>query len=251
MMFPVLLYHAVSDRDGSWGTVRRSQFAEHLDVIAASGRKSVTISTLAAAIHDQCGLAARSLAVSFDDGYDDTFEAVEALRNRGLRSTVYVTAGDVGRVDRLSPSQVRALAEMPDVELGAHGLTHRRLDELDDRQLSYELEGSKRWLEELSSQRIGSFAYPHGSYDRRVRAAVMGAGYRSAAAVKNAISHIDDDPYAIARFTVTADTTAERLADVLEGKGIPLSWPGERARTRIYRMSRRVRRRLRDERSPS
>ena len=43
----------------------------------------------------------------------------------------------------------------------------------------------------------------------------------------------------------------ERLAEVLEGKGIPLSWPGERARTRIYRMSRRVRRRLRDERSPS
>ena len=43
-----------------------------------------------------------------------------------------------------------------------------------------------------------TFAYPHGAYDKRVRQAVIDAGYVSAAAVKNAFSHPADDPYAIA-----------------------------------------------------
>jgi hypothetical protein len=91
---------------------------------------------------------------------------------------------------------------------------------------------------------IDSFAYPYGAYDARVRGAVIAAGYRSAAAVKNAVSHRDDDPFAIARWTVTSATPAKRLADVLDGRGVPLGWTRERLRTRAYRTARRQRRRL-------
>ena len=76
---------------------------------------------------------------------------------------------------------------------------------------------SRAALEELTQLPVASFAYPHGAYDRRVRAAVIDCGYRSAAAVKNAASHLEDDPFAIARWTVSSDTTASRIAEVLEG----------------------------------
>jgi hypothetical protein len=91
---------------------------------------------------------------------------------------------------------------------------------------------------------VRSFAYPHGAYDERTRKAVVDAGYGSAAAVKNAISHADDDPFAIARWTVTAGTPAARIAAVLEGEGVPRAWVRERLRTRAYRGARRRRRRI-------
>jgi peptidoglycan/xylan/chitin deacetylase (PgdA/CDA1 family) len=243
---PVLLYHSVHDhpeRGGRRHTVSRACFAEHVDAIAASGRVAVGITELADALRGG-SLPERPVAITFDDGFADTYDAVEALLRHGLPSTVYVTTGALGRDHRLSRSELTALPSLPGVEVGAHAVRHRRLDELDDRELAEEVGTSKAELEALTQQAVASFAYPHGAYDRRVRQTVIAAGYRSAAAVKNAASHPGDDPFAIARWTVTAGTRAARIAEVLEGKGIPRAWGGERLRTRGYRAARRHRRRL-------
>jgi peptidoglycan/xylan/chitin deacetylase (PgdA/CDA1 family) len=205
---------------------------------------AVCITELADALRGRRSLPERPVAITFDDGFADTHDAVKALLRRGLSSTVYVTTGMVGRADRLSRSDLAALSRLPGVELGAHAVRHRRLDELDDRELADEIRTSKAALEELAQRAVLSFAYPHGAYDRRVRDAVIAAGYRSAAAVKNAASHPGDDPFAIARWTVTAGTRASRIAEVLEGEGIPPAWGPERLRTRGYRAARRQRRRL-------
>jgi peptidoglycan/xylan/chitin deacetylase (PgdA/CDA1 family) len=247
ILIPVLLYHSVSDRPpshGSWAAVSGAEFAAHVDAIGASGREAIDISTLAGALRDERPLPKRPVAITFDDGYADTYAAVELLRRHALPCTVYVTTGQIGAPDRLSAQQVAGIAVMPGVELGAHAVRHLRLDELDGDEVDAELLGSKTQLEELTGGRIDSFAYPHGAYDRRVRAAVIAAGYSSAAAVKNAVSHRADDPFAIARWTVSAGTSAACLADVLEGESVPRAWSRERLRTRAYRTVRRRRRRL-------
>jgi peptidoglycan/xylan/chitin deacetylase (PgdA/CDA1 family) len=241
---PVLLYHSVSDRPTSWGAVSRAQFEAHVKLIAASGRHALTMSALACALRGECQVLGSPVAITFDDGYGDTYAAVQSLRRRGLPSTVYVTTGRVGCDDRLGLRQLQALASLPRVELGAHGVRHRRLDELSELDLHVEVMDSRRWLQRMTNRPVYSFAYPHGAYDQRVRAAVIRAGYGSAAAVKNAFSHREDDPFAIARFTVTATTTEQHLAQVLEGNGIPLAWSRERMRTRAHRVARRCRRRL-------
>ena len=74
-------------------------------------------------------------------------------------------------------------------------------------------------LEEHLGSSVATFAYPHGDHGRRVRAAVIAAGFSSAAAVKNALSHRGDDPFAIARWTVMRDTSTEQVARILAGEG--------------------------------
>lgn len=244
---PVLLYHSVSDHPEPGNrrlTVSCASFAAHVEAITAAGRAGIAIAELVEALRGKCPLPERPVAISFDDGYADNYDAVGLLLNRGLPSSVYVTTGAIGQAGRLSGASVAELARLPDVDVGAHAVNHRRLDELDDRRLAAEVGDSRAALEELTQLPVASFAYPHGAYDRRVRAAVIDCGYRSAAAVKNAASHLEDDPFAIARWTVSSDTTASRIAEVLEGRGIPRAWSRERLRTRGYRAARRHRRRL-------
>jgi peptidoglycan/xylan/chitin deacetylase (PgdA/CDA1 family) len=241
-VIPVLLYHSVNDhprRGDRRYTVSRADFARHADAVRASGRLALRVGELAAGLRGERPLPERPVAITFDDGFADTYAAVEALLRQDLPSTVYVTTGEVGAPNRLAPSQLADLAHLSSVEVGAHTVSHRRVDELDDRELADEVGVSKAQLEDFTGVDVGSFSYPHGAYDRRARAAVIAAGYDSAVAVKNAVSHPGDDPYAIARWTVTRDTPALRIAQVLEGKGVPRAWGHERLRTRAYRAARR------------
>ena len=204
----------------------------------------MTISGLGECLGGSRGPVGDLLAVTFDDGYADTPGAVRALLSLGIGSTVFVTTGSIGMPGRLSRADVEGLAALDGVEVGAHGVSHQYLDELSRAELDIEVAGSRRALEDILGRPVLSFAYPHGAHDRRVRDAVIRAGFRTAVAVKNAISHLDDDPFAIARWTVMADSTPERVASVLRGDGAPLSWTGERFRTRAYRVVRRARRGL-------
>jgi peptidoglycan/xylan/chitin deacetylase (PgdA/CDA1 family) len=244
---PVLLYHSVSDDPDRYErpyAVSRSRFGAHADAVSGSGRTPFCVSELAASLRGERPLPARPVAITFDDGYANNLDAVEALLGRGLRATVYATSSDIGGPGRLSPAQVAELASLPGVEVGAHAVRHRHLDELGERELDEEVRASKLRLEDLTGVEIGSFSYPHGAYDARVRRAVIEAGYRSAVAVKNALSHDRDDVFAIARWTVTWGTSTSRIGAVIEGEGVPRAWRRERLRTRAFRAARRSRRQL-------
>ncbi len=254
---PVLLYHAVADpppADQPRFAVSPQRFAEHVAAIANSGRVALTITELGEALRGARTLPERAVAVTFDDGFADTPAAAALLAEHGIASTVFVATA---RLDSTAvpPSLPRAaLSELHEnelVEIGAHTESHPRLDELGIAAATEEIVASKRVLERHLGNVVRSFAYPHGSYDRRVRDAVIGAGFTAAAAVKNALSHPTDDPFAIARWTVMANTTTAELARVLDGDGPPLAWSGERQRTRAYRHARRLRRRLRQLRIPT
>jgi peptidoglycan/xylan/chitin deacetylase (PgdA/CDA1 family) len=247
-MIPILLYHSVP-REASDVVDRFSvayeQFATHLDAIVESGRVPVTIGEVAAGLRGAGPLPERAAAITSDDGYDDTLAAIETLCERGLRASVYVTTGQIDARSMIGRNQLRVLADRPDaVELGAHSVTHPHLVELSLPEMEIEVSDSKRQLEHLLGRGVETFTYPYGAYDRRVREAVIAAGFPSAVAVKNALSHRGDDPWAIARWTVRSTTGAQQIARILDGRGAPCAWRRERLRTRGYRAVRRVRRTL-------
>ena len=245
---PILLYHSVAERpavgQGSY-SVRPAVFKEHVLAIADSGRTALTISQLTAALRGEEPLPARPVLITFDDGFADVRSAVELLLSERLSATAFVTSGWLGGDQMLSPAGARELAGLGEnVEVGAHAISHPRLDELPYARAAAEISGSKAAIEDCVQLPVASFAYPHGAYDTRVRDAVRSAGFKAAAAVKNAISHADDDRYALARLTIGARAGARDVERLLARSGAPTAWRRERLRTRGYRSVRRLRRRL-------
>lgn len=245
---PVLLYHSVPRiPDNDRWSVSYQEFKSHLRAIVESKRSPVTVGELAAALRGEQKLPPRAVAMTFDDVYDNTYAAVEQVCECSLNASIYVTTGKIGSESLAWHRRLKQISiGLPSVELGAHSITHPRLDELSLPGILHEVSESKRQLEDFIGRGVESFAYPHGAYDARVRDAVVVSGFTSAAAVKNALSHSNDDPWAIARWTVQKTTSLSEIVEVLQGTGVH-AWSGERLRTRGYRIARRARRALRGE----
>ena len=251
---PVLLYHSVNDHPpGRFGpyAVSRRQFADHLDQLVALDYTSVTVGQLLAARAAGTELPERTVVITFDDGFADfAAYAWPELAARGLATTLYVTTGTLdGTSDWLAPlgaggqrmlsrRQVRELAAQG-CEVGAHSVSHPELDCVPRPLARQEIEQSRTTLEQILGTAVATFAYPHGYHDARVKELVVEAGYASAAAVKNALSPADDDVFALARVTVTADVDLDRFTDTLVGSGVPVGRAGEKLRTKVWRQARR------------
>ena len=63
----------------------------------------------------------------------------------------------------MTAEQIASLADSSLIEIGSHTVTHASLDSLETEDQYTELRQSKAQLEEISGQRIVSFAYPNGA----------------------------------------------------------------------------------------
>ncbi len=267
---PVLCYHSVSDeqRDGTlrW-SVSPGDFDEQMALLRQRGRTPLTVSGYADMLCRTVPLPPKPVLVTFDDGFADlATTALPVLRRYGITATAFVITSRLGPTGSwhgdaaLDWDQLAELQAIG-VEIGSHSHTHRALDCLRTAELFGETLASKRVLEDGLRKPVNCFAYPYGYYSDVVRRAVRAAGYVSACAVKNALSHAGDDVFAIARVLVERHTGVAGIDALLDGRGWPLAWRGERLRTRSWRAFRRTRhaldvagrsaRRSRPERRPS
>lgn len=245
---PVLLYHAVTPTPGSQiapYAVPPEEFARHMDAVVAAGCTAVPFGDL---VSGSIPAARRSVVITFDDGYADFAEfALPILRERSLPATMFLTTGwlaggqnrEPGPTDpMLSWSQLPGLLA-GGIELGAHSHSHPQMDTLTAAGLRAELVRPKDLLEDALGRPVDLFAYPHGYNGERVRRAARNAGFRAAAAVRNAFHSPGEDPFAISRLTVGRTTTAQDISRWLDGAGAPVAGPQEALATKGWRAYRR------------
>jgi len=151
--------------------------------------------------------ARRELAITFDDGFRDTLTvAAPVLQELDLPMTVFVTSAHIREPGRLylSKDELKMLAALPNVLIGAHGDRHKPLDALPDAELAAELRDSRSFLEDLLGRPVRTMSYPHGRVDRRVRDAAQAAGYELAGTSRYGISDAARDPLLLHRTEITA-----------------------------------------------
>ncbi len=247
---PVLLYHSVAGETAGSDpfAVRLDDFRRDMAAVAESGRTAMT----ATGYHGWCQSVGRGdvrpVLVTFDDGFADYADrALPVLQEHDLASTLFVTTGWLGRREMLSRSALAALGSLPGrsggpvVEIGAHSVSHSHLDTLRPGEARRELCYARETLEDALGAWVTAMAYPHGSHSALTKRLARETGHITAHAVKNALSHPDDDPFAVGRFTVHAGTTRAQVRAALSGGGAPRSWTRERLRTRAFRAVRRTR----------
>lgn len=214
----ILMYHAVGtpvpgDRLGLYN-LEPARFRAHMTWLAASARPLRSLGELAEDPRRD------GVAITFDDGFRDTLHgAAPILVERGLPFTIFATSAYVrsGGPTYLSPGELRELASLPGVTVGAHGATHVRLTACDDERLREELTSSRLYLEDLLQQPVTIMSYPHGAVDARVRAAVAEAGYTLAACSRFGAHQPTGDPLRLRRIEIWRTDEPRDLAGKLRG----------------------------------
>jgi peptidoglycan/xylan/chitin deacetylase (PgdA/CDA1 family) len=218
------MLHGLGGSDG----VPRASFDVLLDLLQARRR----IVPLAEATRSLGRPEAAELAaITFDDGYVDFAElAVPALVRRGLQATLFVPAGCLGgtnawdagtAVERtiLDASALRAL-DPRSVEIGAHGLTHRRLAGVKADTLRAEIQEARERLEAACGRRIRFFAYPYGQlddFDAAAEAAVAAAGYEAACSTHFGRGSAPEERFRLRRVGIEPRDTLDTMTRKLDG----------------------------------
>jgi peptidoglycan/xylan/chitin deacetylase (PgdA/CDA1 family) len=237
----ILAYHRVSnDRDEL--AVSPDDFRRQMDYLAAESYRVVDVVEAVARLDS--GLRARTIAVSFDDGYLDVAEhALDALAAYGFRATVFVAPAVVdgnawfdwyrSQPELLDWSEIVELDQDGTLRFEAHSLTHPNLPTLDDHVARHEIAGSKQELELKLDRSVQAFAYPTGLFGARERRLVAEAGFRLAVSCEPGLNTATTDRFALRRRQIDArDGLLDFRAKVAGGHDTPLPLRGAYRRRR-------------------
>ena len=181
VIVPILLYHQIgySEIKDNQYYVAPEEFEKQMFLLHAWGYKTVTVQQLANAILNGAELPYKPIALTFDDGNDNTYSrAFPIMQRYNFTGTAYIVYNYVGITNYMNKAQIRELYAAG-WEIGSHGLSHVDLTKRTDRQEDEIIE-SKRKLQILLEVPISTFAYPFGSYDELSLHYLDFAGYTAA-----------------------------------------------------------------------
>lgn len=219
---PVLLYHALTEAPQlGLGPVHvpARAFEEQMGWLAREGYHAILPAELVESLAGRRGLEARSVLVTFDDGFRSCLRlAAPALARHGFAAALFLATDAVGRASHqelpgfrgsalpagdppLGWEEVAALARAG-WEIEAHGCSHVSLCDLSGETLRHEIEGSRTAIEQRLGRPVQFFAYPFGDWDRRVLAAVRAAGYSAAFGARGGRAGASVPPYRLPRIRI-------------------------------------------------
>jgi peptidoglycan/xylan/chitin deacetylase (PgdA/CDA1 family) len=119
------------------------------------------------------------VSITFDDGYANTAQGLDAMTARGLKGTIYVNSQRVGYNSLfLTRNQLRTY-QQNGFEIGGHSLNHEDLSALSLDAATANVCADRSNLMDLGL-RVTSFAYPFGANTAETQQAVKACGYNSA-----------------------------------------------------------------------
>lgn len=136
----------------------------------------------------------RFVTTSWDDGEQPDLRVAEMLRSRGIQGTFYVPLAPYQGRPALSHAELRELSSQG-FEIGAHGVSHKALWKLSERELSEEVSPCKPTLEDVLGAEVRMFCYPYGRYDSNVVRALRKAGYWGARTVRMLATPLEFEPF--------------------------------------------------------
>jgi peptidoglycan/xylan/chitin deacetylase (PgdA/CDA1 family) len=194
------------------------------------GYRGVSLRELLAQI-DSGGPGGRLVALTFDDGYQDTVDvAAPILAEHGFTASVYIVPECVGSKASWDGAAAAPLAGWSDLgmlvdagwEIGMHSRSHTTaLDMLQGLELELEVRGGLENAQERLGTRIDSFAFPYGRYSDDAIACLRSAGYRAAVTSEHGTLRAGMEGFALPRYEIKRrDTLLEFW--LIVAAGLPL-----------------------------
>jgi len=177
----ILTYHSI-DKSGSVVSISPETFRKQMQYLSESSFNVVSLSEILAAFRDRRLLPAKTVVITFDDGYKNVYtEAFPVLNSYGFTATTFLITNYCGKHNNW-PGQLPSLERRPllswseieemrkhGFEFGAHTRTHPDLTQIPIEQAAREITESKLEIQDRLGVETETFAYPYGKFDSKVK----------------------------------------------------------------------------------
>lgn len=226
---PVLMYHRIgtsrNERESRY-CIPPEQFARHMRHLARQGMQACSLKDFFAWLEQNTSLPEGSFLLTFDDGFMGVYEhAAPILQELNWPATVFLVSRLIGKRDEwcqaknpgatthplLAHEHISAMRDTG-FTFQSHTCQHPDLTTLTDGELTEELAGSRRDLEDLLGEQVHYLAYPYGRFNEHVLDTTRAAGYKAAFSTQPGFNRRDVDPYRIRRLDIFGTDTTTMLA---------------------------------------
>jgi len=190
---PVIQYHMI-DLPSPGARVRGGftppkRFAKQMKYLKSRGYSFFTASELIEYYLERRQFPPCGLTITFDDGCLDNYaNAFPVLRELGIKATMFIVPSCIGETNskalaegepprpHVSREQILEMSRFG-IEFGSHSMNHRLFHQISRSDVQYEVESSKRFLEDLLQRPCNAFAYPAGYYTEEAERIIQSAGH--------------------------------------------------------------------------
>lgn len=225
----VLLYHSINT-GGHWLSMSPDLFEKQIKFFKDNGFNFLSLDDLDSL--DKV-LNSKSVLITFDDGFQDNYIfALPILKKYNVPAVFFIATNYVGVFNEkqeflcMDWGQIREIADHQLFTIGAHSLSHKKLDELSDEEAKKEIFESKKIIEEKIGRPIYSFAFPYGRYANRLLKILQAAGFKYNFTTTRKRITTDVDLFEIPRYVV--DLQSQCFVKYMPYRGYEFYW-------RLYR----------------
>ncbi len=215
---PILMYHYIEYVTDKNDTIRKSlailpsTFDAQIKTLQDAGYTFLTASQIPDILSGKVELPEKPIILTFDDGYRDFYtDAYPILKKYNVPATAYIVPGFLDHPNYMFTSQLEEINKDGLVELAAHTVHHAYLKGASKEHAKWEIEESKKELEEQLKKPVVSFAYPYGAFDLEIAQLVQEAGFTNAVSTLPGVELDGKNTYFIFRIRPGARTGEELL----------------------------------------
>ena len=184
---PIMDYHGIRQTGPSESAAVKQYnvapvtLALQLAYLQANGYTAITTADLAWRFKNNLPLPEKPVLLTFDDGWRSQFvEAFPILKQFKMPATFYIFTNPIDKSKRFMTWENIKELDAAGMEIGSHSVTHPFLTRVSEKAARWELEISKKAIEEHLGKTTESFAYPFGDLNNSVVSIVKESEYTSA-----------------------------------------------------------------------
>ncbi len=193
---PILMYHHIrttqkddikmlKDLSCSLDDLKR-----HCRYLKANGYSTITFQDLFEYFQNDVPLPEKPVILTFDDGYQDNWNAYKELRKKNMKGVFFVVLKTLGDSKHLSKTQVLAMSR-DGMEIGSHSLHHEDLTKITEQKAEQEILQSKEALELFLGRPVLAFCYPGGKFNKKTLKILARSTYWFARTTRTGVSTIE------------------------------------------------------------
>ncbi len=181
---PVLMYHHIQGKDAATAdkqtslTVYTDYFTAQMQYLKNKNYNFVRMNDLTNFFDSGTSIPARSVLITFDDGYEDFYtDAYPILQRLGIPATMFVPTGLIDNPDYLTWSQISQMNGL--ILFANHTWSHANI-ELSGQKMKYEISTADTQLFNHSLNSPKVFAYPYGLTSSQAESYLSSLDYKAA-----------------------------------------------------------------------